>query len=101
VPFIDHLLSARAISIGGIARPIALGRLKVDNELEFGRLFDREIGGLGALRDLVQAAVANRISEQLRFAPKTCLPAWVTVSLQWTDRMGRRISTANQGRSPG
>ena len=32
--------------------PSARGRLQVDDELEFGRLQDRQVGGIGALKDL-------------------------------------------------
>src|SRR5262245_46284614 len=33
-----------------------LGRLEVDHQLELGWLLDREVGGLGALEDLVHVA---------------------------------------------
>ena len=38
--------SARASSVGGILRPSALGGLQVDDEIELGRLFDRQVGWL-------------------------------------------------------
>ena len=31
-----------------------LGRLEVDDELEFGRLLDRQVGGLGPLEDPIR-----------------------------------------------
>ena len=45
--------SARASSVGGTVEPERLGGLEVDDERELGRLLDRQVGGLGALEDLV------------------------------------------------
>ena len=33
-------------------QPERLGGLEIDHQLEFGRLLDRKIGGLGAFKDL-------------------------------------------------
>src|SRR5712691_6236143 len=38
-----------------------LGRLEVDHQLEFGRLLDRQIAGLGALQDLVHVRGSSAI----------------------------------------
>ena len=43
--------SARASSVGGTSRPSALAVLQIDDELELGRLHDRQVGGLRALED--------------------------------------------------
>ena len=45
--------SARASSVGGTSRPSALAVLRLIDELEFGRLLDRQVGGLLALEDAV------------------------------------------------
>ena len=42
--------SARARIAGGIVRPSALG-LEIDDQLECGRLLDRQTGGFGTLED--------------------------------------------------
>jgi hypothetical protein len=44
------LSSASASSFAGISRPSALA-VEVGDELEFGRLTHRQIGGLGTLED--------------------------------------------------
>ena len=44
--------SARASNVGGTSRPSALRGLQVDDELELGRLQDRQIGGICALEDV-------------------------------------------------
>ena len=44
--------SARARIEGGIVEAERLGGLEVDDQLELGRLLDRQIGRLGALEDL-------------------------------------------------
>ena len=43
--------SARASSVGGTSRPSILAVCSVDDQLELGRLHDRQIGGLRALED--------------------------------------------------
>ena len=43
--------SARASSVGGTSRPSALAVFEVDDQLEFGRLHDRQVGGLGAFEN--------------------------------------------------
>ena len=43
--------SVMASSDGGTSMPSALAVLQVDDELELGRLHDRQVGGLGALED--------------------------------------------------
>ena len=40
----------------GDSQPDRLGGLQVDDEPEFGRLLNRQIGGLGAFQDLVDIA---------------------------------------------
>ena len=44
--------SVMARSPGGTSMPSSLGGLQVDDELELGRLHDRQVGGLGALEDV-------------------------------------------------
>ena len=43
--------SARASSVGGTVRPSMLRGLGIDDQLELGRLHDRQVRGLGALED--------------------------------------------------
>ena len=47
-PFHSITSSARASSVGGIVEAERLGGLEIDDEIEFGRLLDRDIGGLRA-----------------------------------------------------
>ena len=43
--------SARASSVGGTVEAEHPGGLEVDDQLELGRLHDRQVGGLGALEN--------------------------------------------------
>ena len=45
--------SARASSDGGIVEPERLGGLEVDDQIEFGRLLDRKVGGFRPTQNLV------------------------------------------------
>jgi hypothetical protein len=45
--------SARASSVGGIVIAEGFGGLGVDDEIKFGRLLDRDVGGLRPAQDLV------------------------------------------------
>ena len=49
----------------GTSMPSALRRLQVDDELEFGRLQDRQVGGLGALEDVagIDADLTKHVRE--------------------------------------
>jgi hypothetical protein len=54
-------LSARASSMGGTVNFERLRGLGIDGQLEFGWLHDRQVGGLGALKDFAGAmAISNR-----------------------------------------
>src|SRR5262245_31518502 len=46
-------LSARAMTVGGTVMPSRLADLKIDVELECGRLLHRQVRRLGALENLV------------------------------------------------
>ena len=67
--------SARACSVGGIARPSSFAA-GVDDELESRRLLDRQLGGFLALQDLVH--VARRLPMHDRVArPERHQPAGI------------------------
>ena len=55
--------SARASSVGGTSRPSALAVFEIDDQLELGRLQDRQVGRLRALENAagVDAGLAIRV----------------------------------------
>src|SRR5262245_6252352 len=55
VPSFEHLIRPRQ-QRGRDGEAEGLGRFKVDDELERGRLFDWEVGGLRTLEDLIHVA---------------------------------------------
>jgi hypothetical protein len=75
---------------GGYFKAERLGCLEIDHQLEFGRLLDRQIGGLGALEDFsrVMADQAKGRSEAGSIADQ---PAG---SGKFTPRIDRRNGTA-------
>ena len=56
--------SARASSVGGTSRPSALAVVKINDEIEFGRLLDREVGWLCPAQNLID--IVSGASEQVR-----------------------------------
>jgi hypothetical protein len=46
--------SARASSVGGTVMLRGLRGLEIDDQLEFGRLHNRQVGGLSAFEDLIR-----------------------------------------------
>ena len=58
--------------MGGTVNFERLRRLEIDGQLGFGRLHDRQVGGLGALKDFAGAmAMSNR---QGAASVEGCLP---------------------------
>jgi hypothetical protein len=53
---------ARESTFGGIVSPICLAVFRIDHELKLRRLFDRQVGGLGALENLVRVAGWSRLA---------------------------------------
>ena len=51
-PFYSMTSSARAITVGGTARPSVLAVFAIQHQFEFGGLLDREFAGLRALEIL-------------------------------------------------
>ena len=51
-PFFDHLVGARE-QRGGHVEAERLGGREINDEIEFGRLLNRDIAGLGAAQNLV------------------------------------------------
>ena len=64
-PFHSITSSAVASSVGGTVRPSILAVLRVDDQLELGRLHDRQVRGLGALEDAaaIDADLTTRIRQ--------------------------------------
>src|SRR5262252_6226971 len=73
----DHLVGTRDERRRQL-EPKRLGGLEVDSQLEFDRLLHREVGGLGALQNLMH--VAGRAPEQVGLARLFCsehFPPWL------------------------
>jgi hypothetical protein len=51
-PLLDHLIRLDQHRLRD-RQPKRLGGLEIDDELELGRLLDWQVGGLGALQDLI------------------------------------------------
>jgi hypothetical protein len=66
-------LSALANTLGGIVRADLLGCFQINNKLELGRLLDWQIGGLGALQNLVD--ISGGLLER-RVIPLPLLLLW-------------------------
>ena len=87
--------SARASSVGGTSRPSALAVLQVDDQLELGRLQDRQVGWLLALEDAtgIDAGLANQVGIARSVAHQ---PAGFGILAQRVDR-GHRVARRQRG----
>ena len=56
--------SALASSVGGTVEAERLGGLEIDDQLELGRLLDRQVGGLLALEDATGVDADQAVERQ-------------------------------------
>ena len=72
---LDHLVGEQLQRVGHFEAEHP-SRLQVDDELEFGRLQDRQVGGLRALEDLAgRQARRKLVRDQIRSMKTTFTPA--------------------------
>ena len=106
--------SARASSDGGHSETERLGGLKVDRQLELGRLLDRQVGRLLALEDAVhvagraavliarsgaiahQASIGRRNSARRRWPAIGAAAASATIRSRWRFANGRSPSRSGR-----
>ena len=77
--------SARASNDCGIVKAERLGGLQVDHQLEFGRLLDRQVGGLGALAESchIRRAASNKLRGKI--GAVSCQSTGHYVCAEWID----------------